>query len=148
MEARDPAGVVALLAPDVVLHSPIITSTFEGRAAVGDLMAGVIAVLDDLSYTGEAGAGDLQVLAFRARVRGRDIEAVDLLRVDGDGLVADITVQIRPMVGLAAVAAALGPRVARGRFGAIVLRVLSAPLPALLGLVEPVVRRFARLRSS
>jgi hypothetical protein len=73
---------------------------------------------------------------------------VDLIAFDEAGRVKDMTVHIRPMVGLAAVAATIGPPLARkrSRAGALVLAVLSAPLPLLLGLMDPLVRRFVRLR--
>jgi hypothetical protein len=67
--------------------------------------------------------------------------------VDDQGLITEIVVHIRPLVGLAAVATALGPRMGRSRAGGLILRILAAPLPVLLSVVEPIVRRFARLRS-
>jgi hypothetical protein len=148
MERNDHAAVVALMAPDIVLNSPIIRTQFQGRDAIGNLMAAVLASFEDLRYTAEMGDGELQMLAFRSRVRGREIDTVDLMRIGADGLVTEITVHIRPIVGLASVAAALGPRVARGRLAAFLLRLLAAPLPALLAPIEPVVRRFARLSDS
>ena len=54
---------------------------------------------------------------------------------------------IRPMAGLASVAAALGPRIARGRVTGVLVRLFAAPLALLLGLVEPLVPRLIRTRS-
>jgi ketosteroid isomerase-like protein len=149
VERRDNDAVASLLAPNVVLNSPIVgVARFEGRQAVADLMAAVIETFDDLRYTEELGEDDLQMLAFRARVRGRDIEVVDLLRVDGEGLITEFTVLIRPMAGLAAVAAALAPHIARGPVQALLLRALATPLAALLALTEPLIPRLIRTRSS
>jgi len=148
VETGDHAAAVATFAPDVVLRSPIINGQFEGRQAVGDLMAAVIEIFEDLRYTAEAADPDgTQILAFSARVRGRDIDAVDLLRFDEEGLISEFVVHIRPMSGLAAVAAALGPRIARGPVARVMVRVFAGPLAVLLRLVDPLVPRLIRTRS-
>jgi SnoaL-like domain len=146
-ERQDHAAAVATLAPDVVLHSPILRRPpFEGREAVADLMAAVMATFEDLRYTVEGDSGEVQTLAFRARVRGRDIDAVDLLRFDQTGLIREITVHIRPMAGLAAVAAALGPHLARGPLQRVLVAAFAVPLAFLLKLTEPLVPRLIRMR--
>ena len=149
MERRDLAAVVALFAPDIVLRSPIIgRPSFEGREAVANLIAAVVATFDDYEYTLEGeGEGDgVQVLAFRARVRGREIDAVDLFRMDDAGLVTEIVVHIRPMAGLAAVAAALGPHLARGPLQRVLVTAFTVPLAFVLGVVEPLIPRLVRTR--
>ena len=145
--AGDHAAAVSTFAPDIVLRSPIIKGYFAGREAVGGLMAAVIETFEDLHYTAEAESEEFQILAFSARVRGRDIDAVDLLRVNDEGLISEFIVHIRPMAGLASVAAALGPRIARGRVTGVLVRLFAAPLALLLGLVEPLVPRLIRTRS-
>jgi hypothetical protein len=146
-ERHDQAAAVATLAPEVVLHSPILgRPAFEGRGAVGDLLAAVMATFDDLTYTVEGDSGSIQTLAFRARVRGRDIEAVDLFRIDDAGLITEITVHIRPMAGLAAVAAALGPHVARGPVQRVLIAAFAVPLASLLHLIEPLSSRLIRTK--
>jgi hypothetical protein len=147
MNRRDLPAVVATFAPDVELHSPILgRAPFEGRRAVGDLLGAVMTSFDDYTHTVETGSGDVQVLAYHARVRGREIDVVDLFRMNEAGLVTDITVHIRPMAGLASVAAALGPRLARGPVQRVLIATLAAPLAFLLGLAEPLVARLVRLR--
>jgi hypothetical protein len=148
LEASDHAAVVAVFAPDVVLNSPIIGTQFEGRHAVADLMAAVIATFRDIRYTAEGEAEGVQFLNFTARVRGRHVEAVDVIRVDDRGLIGDITVLIRPMASLAAVAAALGPHLARGRVTSVLVRLFTVPLAALLAAAEPLIPRLIRTRSS
>jgi hypothetical protein len=86
------------------------------------------------------------VLAFRARVRGIEVDAVDLLRVDDRGLVTEIVVHIRPMAGLAAVAAALGPHLARGPVQRALVAAFTVPLVHLLRLADPLIPRLIRMR--
>jgi hypothetical protein len=146
MERHDHAAVVASFAPDVVLRSPIIPRHFEGRDAVSDLLAAVMATFDGYRYTAEGDVEGIQMLCFTARVRGVDVEAVDAMRVNDEGLVSEVTVYIRPMAGLAAVAAALGPHLARGPVQRVVVSALAAPLATLLRLVQPLIPRLIRLR--
>lgn len=147
MEQRDLDAVVATFAPDVVLHSPIVAGhPFEGREAVTRLIAAVMDRFAGYEYTVEAGDGDVQVLAFRASVRGIDIEAVDLFKIDDAGLVTEITVHIRPLPGLAAVAAELGPPLARGPVQRVLLVGFALPLLYVLRTANRLIPRLARLR--
>ena len=148
VEAGDHGATVATFAPDIVVKGPILRSHFQGREAVGDLMAAVIETFENLHYTAEAAAADgTQILAFSARVRGRDIDAVDLLRVNDEGLISEFVVHIRPMAGLAAVAATLGPRIALGPVAGVLVRLFAVPLAVLLRVVDPLVPRLVRTRS-
>src|SRR3954470_16808730 len=116
MLARDPAALVATFAPDVVLRSPVTARPFRGREEVGELMAELLAVLEDLEYTAVADAGErTQLLAFRMRLGGRDVDLVDVMRFDEDGLLSEIVVHARPLAGAALFAAVVGPRLARRR---------------------------------
>jgi SnoaL-like domain len=147
MESHDHAAVVALLAPDVVLRSPIIGTPFEGREAVGRLLGAVIAEFGDSVYTGEGEVGDRQVLHASARVRGLDIDIVDSMHVNDDGLVDHIKVYIRPIAGLAAVAAALGPHLAKSRVHGLLITAAAIPFALLTRLMQTVSPRLIRVRS-
>ena len=147
MERRDRDAAVATFAPDIVVRSPIVgRPAFEGRDAASALVAAVIATFGDFRYTAEADGGDAQVLAFHARVRGVDIDGVDVLRIDEAGLITEFVVHIRPMAGLAAVAAALGPDLARGRAQRLLVTAFTVPLTWLLRIAEPIVPRLIRMR--
>lgn len=110
VEAHDIEAVVTTLAPDVVLHSPVTFYPFEGRDAVATVLRAVIEVFEDFAYTDELTAGATTALVFTARIGDRRVEGVDLLRNDGDGRVADLTVLVRPRSGLEALAAAMAQR--------------------------------------
>jgi SnoaL-like protein len=113
MEARDLQGVAEALAPDVVLHSPITSSfRFVGRDEVMALLGIVGEVLEDLHYVEELGEGDTHVLTFRARVKGQRLEGTDIMRLDEEGRIRELRVFVRPLPGLTALTAALGPRLA------------------------------------
>lgn len=145
MLARDPEALVATFAPDIVLRSPVTAHPFRGREAVGELMTELVGALEDLEYTVVADGGDVQVLAFRMRLGGRDVELVDLLRYDERGLVSEIVVHGRPLQGSALFAAIVGPRLARRRSRWRGLAAVAArPLPRLLAGLDAAGSRLVR----
>jgi hypothetical protein len=113
VEAHDIDAALATLHDDVTFHSPAVHKAYQGKEAVSALLRLVAETFEDLRYTDElAGGGDDPVhgLVFRARVGDRELEGLDLLRIGPDGLIADLTVMIRPLSGLIALAQALGPK--------------------------------------
>ena len=111
-------AVAELLAPDVVLHSPMsATKVFSGREAVTALHRDIFATLDDVVTSACLVRGDTGVFSFRARVRGVEIEAMNQVHVNGDGQILDYTIFVRPLPGLVTLFATLPPRVAARRHG-------------------------------
>ena len=112
VESGDLAAAGQLLAPDIVFHSPATFHPFVGRETVAGLLALVAETFEDFRYTDELEADGAHALIFRASVAGREIEGIDLLRFDADGLIADFTVMLRPLSGLVPFAQAMGEKVA------------------------------------
>lgn len=108
VESRDIDAMVALLAEDVVFHSPVTFKPYVGREAVGGLLGVVFETFEDFRYTDELGGEGAHALVFRARVGEREVEGLDLLRSDERGLVADFTVMVRPLSAALALAEAVG----------------------------------------
>ena len=107
VEAKDMDAAVALLADDVVFHSPVVFKPYQGRAAVGTVLRAVVEVFEDFEYVRELTDGADQALVFRARVGDRQLEGLDLLRLDASGAIAELTVMIRPLQGVLALAEAM-----------------------------------------
>lgn len=110
VEAGDMDAAVALLAQDVEFHSPVVHSPYRGRDAVGPILHAVAQVFEDFRYVSEVGGGDDHVLVFRAHVGDRQLEGIDLLHHDASGAIDRLTVMIRPLSALQAVAAAMRER--------------------------------------
>jgi hypothetical protein len=110
-ERKDIAAAAELLAPDIVFHSPATFHPFVGRETVTRLLEIVADTFEDFRYTDELHAGGAHALIFRAAIGGREIEGLDLLRIDDDGLIADFTVMLRPISGLLPFAQAMGEKV-------------------------------------
>jgi hypothetical protein len=106
---NDPDGLKAALADDIVFRSPVVFRAYEGRELVGTVLAeGAMKVFSDFRYTHRFEDGDSAALVFEARVGDREVQGLDLLRFDGDGLVSELTVMVRPMSGLQALGDAMG----------------------------------------
>ncbi len=110
IERLDLDAVAALLAPDIVFHSPVTFHPFIGRDTVSRLLALVADTFEDFRYTDELETDGAHALIFRANVAGKELEGIDLLRFDDDGLIADFTVMIRPLSGLIPFAQAMGEK--------------------------------------
>ena len=136
-------AVAELLAPDVVLHSPMsATKVFSGREAVTALHRDIFAILDDVVTSASLVRGDTGVFAFRAQVRGVEIEAMSQVRVDKEGQILDYTIFVRPLPGLVTLFATLPPRVAARRHGRPA-GVLVASIGRPLAVVHRTVDRLA-----
>src|SRR5215211_249908 len=101
-DTHDHERIVRVLAPDVVLHSPIIDVAFEGRDQVSDLYAALLDTFEEVTYTAEAEADGAHIVVFSAKVKGTPIEGVDIVRLNEEGLVREMTVFMRPLRGVAA----------------------------------------------
>jgi SnoaL-like domain len=112
VENKDLAAAGELLAADVVFHSPVTFHPFVGRDTVTRLLGEVAEVFEDFRYTDELACEGAHALIFRASVAGRELEGIDLLRFDEDGLIGDFTVMLRPLSGLVPFAQAMGERAA------------------------------------
>jgi hypothetical protein len=103
-------AVPALLAPDIVFHSPVTFHPFIGRETVSRLLGLVGETFEGFRYTDELAGEDSHALIFRAHVAGKELEGIDLLRFDEQGLIADFTVMIRPLSALLPFAQAMGEK--------------------------------------
>jgi len=103
-----------MLAVDVVFQSPVVFKPYVGHGAVGMLLRVVATVFEDFHYVSELHGGGETALVFRARVGDKTLEGVDWLRVGADGLVTHLTVFVRPMSGLMALAEAMRARLGGG----------------------------------
>ena len=104
VEAKDLDAAKGILAEDVVFRSPVVFRPYEGREALMVVLGAVVQVFEDFRYTGQAEGEDLEVLEFAARVGDREVQGVDILRFDEGGLVRELTVMVRPMSGMHALA--------------------------------------------
>jgi ketosteroid isomerase-like protein len=112
VESGDVEAALALLAPDIVFHSPIVFRPYEGREPVAAVLRAAFDVLEGLRYEREIGAPDARdhALMFRAHVGGREVQGCDFIHTGEDGQITEFTVMVRPLSGANALAAAMRAR--------------------------------------
>jgi hypothetical protein len=113
VEAKDLAALTALLAPDVVFHSPVSFKPYRGRDQVGWILATVSTIFEDFTYVDESSNGPHSMLRFRTRIGDRQAEGVDLIETDPSGAVIALTVMIRPLSALQALGTAMSQKFAQ-----------------------------------
>jgi hypothetical protein len=111
VEAGHVDGMVELLAPTVVFNSPVTFHPFRGAETVAVVLRAVFEVFEDFRYIDSMEGEELHGLVFEAKVGDRDVTGIDLFRATTDGRIAELTVMVRPMSGLIALAEAMGPKV-------------------------------------
>jgi SnoaL-like domain len=118
LENRDARALLEALHPAVVFDSPAFEEPIHGRGNVLELFAVLAAVFEDPEITDELIGDGSHAVVFRTSVEGRRIDGVDYLKLDEAGRVRRITVTMRPLASLQALAERMRETVARLSGGA------------------------------
>ena len=70
-ESKDFSAFEEIFADEVTFRSPAVFKPYEGRDAVAMLLATVVEVFEDFSYTDQVETAGTAILAFSARVGDR-----------------------------------------------------------------------------
>ncbi|HEX4526387.1 MAG TPA: nuclear transport factor 2 family protein [Gaiellaceae bacterium] len=108
--ADDLDAAVETLAEDVVFRSPAVYKPYEGKETVEQVLRLVATVFENFRYTNEWHDGRTTILFFEANVGDRELQGIDILEENEDGLIERFTVLIRPLSGLQAVAGTMAAR--------------------------------------
>lgn len=95
----DPDMLSALLAEDVVFHSPVVHTPQVGKPVVMAYLVAASHVLGNESfhYVRELVDGDEMMLEFATELDGVTINGVDIIRWNSDGKIIDFKVMVRPL---------------------------------------------------
>lgn len=99
VSARDASSLDALLADEVVFHSPVVHTPQRGRALALQYLQAALQVFGNESfhYVRElAGARDA-MLEFEVEIDGIHVNGVDMIRWNDDGKIVDFKVLVRPL---------------------------------------------------
>ncbi len=105
VQSRDPQALAALLADDVVFHSPVVHTPQRGKAITLQYLMGAMHVLNTAHFrylrqiAGERDA----VLEFMTEIDGIEVNGIDLIRWGDDGRITDFKVMVRPLKAINAV---------------------------------------------
>jgi hypothetical protein len=99
LEAQDVSRLEALLADDVVFHSPVLHTAQAGKALTTLYLTAAYQVLFDsgFRYVRELESDSDAVLEFVCEIDGIHINGVDMMHWNADGKIDDFKVMIRPL---------------------------------------------------
>jgi len=102
---QDPGGLHALLADDVVFHSPVVHTPQRGKALTTRYLDAALHVFFSPSFRvvcklfGDTDA----MLEFETEVDGVTINAVDIVKWNPAGQIIDFKVMVRPLKAIGVV---------------------------------------------
>ena len=108
------AELPAILHPKAVFRSPMAHTPYPSAQAVQLILGTVVKVFEDFTYHREFADADGHsvVLEFSAKVNGKEIKGIDMIRFDEEGKIVDFEVMVRPMSGLQALGDEMAKRLA------------------------------------
>ena len=110
VEQGNTAGIAELFREDAVFRSPVVFKPYEGRDQVLKVLGAaerVLAGAGSFRYVHqlEDPADRVAILEFATEVDGKQVEGIDKLTFDEDGLIVELKVMLRPASALQAVGA-------------------------------------------
>lgn len=111
--SKDLSRLGSITHPNATFRSPMAVTPYESREALVLAITTVITIFEDFVYHRSLASPDglSVVLEFSAKVAGKKLKGIDLIRFDEDGLMREFEVMVRPMSGLQALGAEMGKRV-------------------------------------
>jgi hypothetical protein len=99
VERADPEGLDALLADDVVFHSPIVHTPQVGKTVTTLYLMAAFRVFfnDTFRYVREVVGERDAVLEFEVEIDGIHVNGVDMITWDDEGRIVGFKVMVRPL---------------------------------------------------
>jgi hypothetical protein len=96
---RDIGGLDALLADDVVFHSPVVHTAQVGKTITTQYLAAALRVFfnESFDYVRELRTDRDAVLEFRVLIDDIEVNGVDMIRWNEAGLITEFKVMLRPL---------------------------------------------------
>jgi SnoaL-like protein len=99
VKTRNVAGLNALLADNVVFHSPVVHTPQVGKAITRLYLTAALAVLfnESFRYVREIVSERDAALEFVVEIDGISVNGVDMISWDDEGKIVDFKVMLRPL---------------------------------------------------
>lgn len=94
-----PDDLAAMIHDDAVFHSPVVHTPQIGKSLVVAYLAAAGQTLGNPSfrYVRELVDGDNALLEFETEMEGIHVNGIDLITFDGEGMIKDFKVMVRPL---------------------------------------------------
>ena len=107
---QDIAAIVEILADDVEIGAPPYWNKLEGKELVGHLLGLILETIEKFTYHRQWRSGRELALEFTGVVDGHQLQGVDLITVNEEGLLAKIDVPMRPLGTIEHLRDKIGPK--------------------------------------
>jgi hypothetical protein len=99
VRSRDTKGLAALLADDVVFHSPVVHTPQVGKAVTTQYLSAAFHVFfnESFRYVREVAGSHDAVLEFQVEIDGIGVNGVDIVTWNDDNRIVEFKVMIRPL---------------------------------------------------
>ncbi len=114
--ARDASGLDALLADDVVFHSPVVHTPQRGKMLAMQYLRAAVQVFGNptFRYVRELAGPRDAVLEFEVEIDGLQVNGVDLIRWNENGKIVDFKVLLRPLKAVLGIQEKMAARLQSG----------------------------------
>lgn len=99
VRSRDARGLDALLAEDVVFHSPVVHTAQVGKGVTMQYLAAALNLFfnESFAYVRELRGDRDAMLEFRVVIDGIQVNGVDIIHWNGEGRIDEFKVMLRPL---------------------------------------------------
>jgi hypothetical protein len=103
MQRKDADAMLAHMADDIILKTPLVAEPVKGKAAIRPVVEALLGVVDKFDFR-EIMQGPRHVSAFFGiTVGSNELDGVDYWRINEAGLIQEMTVLWRPLPAVVAV---------------------------------------------
>ncbi|MGL5837389.1 MAG: nuclear transport factor 2 family protein [Sphingorhabdus sp.] len=97
--SKDPVAISAILHDDCIFESPVVHTPQRGKAITAAYLAAAGQTLgnDSFRYVGEWHCEKSAILEFTTEIDGIQINGIDMIRCNDDGLITHFKVMVRPL---------------------------------------------------
>jgi len=143
LAAHDGDAMVKHFSPDVIVHSPLTATPFEGMDEVTRLYRAVLSAVSHTEVSHELAEPGTKALFLTTMLGGRRIEMAERFALDANGKIREIWIFVRPMPDAALFASEVGPLIAPERRRGLVAAA-ARPVPPLLRAFDRLGARLVR----
>lgn len=99
IKTGDVVALSDIVHDDCMFHSPVVHTPQAGKQLTMMYLGAAFKVLasDDFKYLREVVDGNNAILEFQTEVDGIQINGVDMITFDDDGMIIDFKVMVRPL---------------------------------------------------
>ncbi|MDC0887094.1 nuclear transport factor 2 family protein [Altererythrobacter sp.] len=115
----DPEALGAIMHEDAVFHSPVVHTPQRGRPIVVAYLAAAGQTLgnDSFEYLREIVDGNHAVLEFSTEMDGIQVNGIDMITFNDEGLITDFKVMVRPLKAINKVWDMMGAQLEKAKAG-------------------------------